>query len=100
MAVSANRLELLQIADAVAREKSIDKEIVLAAMADAQSRLDALQVAGQEPGRLFPDSRKRRFSSSDRLGGRALLGRTGCKGQESGRGDAGEYLVIVHGVTS
>ena len=35
MAVSANRLELLQIADAVAREKSIDKEIVLDAMADA-----------------------------------------------------------------
>ena len=35
MAVSANRLELLQIADAVAREKSIDKEIVLGAMADA-----------------------------------------------------------------
>ena len=35
MAVSANRLELLQIADAVAREKSIDREIVLAAMADA-----------------------------------------------------------------
>src|SRR5512140_3056263 len=35
MAVSANRLELLQIADAVAREKSIDKGIVIAAMADA-----------------------------------------------------------------
>jgi transcription termination/antitermination protein NusA len=35
MAVSANRLELLQIADAVAREKNIDKEIVLGAMADA-----------------------------------------------------------------
>ncbi len=35
MAVSANRLELLQIADAVAREKSIDKSIVLEAMADA-----------------------------------------------------------------
>lgn len=35
MVVSANRLELLQIADAVAREKSIDREIVLAAMADA-----------------------------------------------------------------
>ncbi|MCC2687806.1 MAG: transcription termination/antitermination protein NusA, partial [Rhizobiaceae bacterium] len=35
MVVSANRLELLQIADAVAREKSIDKEIVIAAMADA-----------------------------------------------------------------
>jgi transcription termination/antitermination protein NusA len=35
MAVSANRLELLQIADAVAREKSIDKDIVITAMADA-----------------------------------------------------------------
>ena len=35
MAVSANRIELMQIADAVAREKSIDKSIVLGAMADA-----------------------------------------------------------------
>jgi transcription termination/antitermination protein NusA len=35
MAVSANRLELLQIADAVAREKSIDRGIVIAAMEDA-----------------------------------------------------------------
>jgi N utilization substance protein A len=35
MAVSANRLELLQIADAVAREKLIDKDIVIGAMADA-----------------------------------------------------------------
>lgn len=35
MAVSANRLELLQIADAVAREKSIDRTIVIQAMADA-----------------------------------------------------------------
>ena len=34
-AVSANRLELLQIADAVAREKSIDRELVLQAMAEA-----------------------------------------------------------------
>jgi len=33
--VSANRLELLQIADAVAREKSIDREIVIGAMEDA-----------------------------------------------------------------
>ena len=35
MAVSANRLELLQIAEAVAREKSIDKQIVIAAMEEA-----------------------------------------------------------------
>jgi N utilization substance protein A len=34
-AVSANRLELLQISDAVAREKNIDKEIVLGAMEEA-----------------------------------------------------------------
>ncbi len=33
--VSANRLELLQIADAVAREKTIDKKIVIQAMEDA-----------------------------------------------------------------
>ena len=33
--VSANRLELLQIADAVAREKSIDRQVVIAAMEDA-----------------------------------------------------------------
>jgi N utilization substance protein A len=35
MAVSANRLELLQIADAVAREKVIDRQIVITAMEDA-----------------------------------------------------------------
>ncbi len=36
--VSANRLELLQIADAVAREKGIDKRVVLQAMEDAIQR--------------------------------------------------------------
>jgi len=35
MAVSANKLELLQIADAVAREKQIDRQIVIEAMEDA-----------------------------------------------------------------
>jgi N utilization substance protein A len=35
MAISANRLELLQIADAVAREKVIDRGIVIAAMEEA-----------------------------------------------------------------
>jgi len=33
--VAANRLELLQIADAVARDKSIDKQVVLTAMEEA-----------------------------------------------------------------
>lgn len=37
-AVSANRLELIQIADAVAREKSIDKALVIEAMEDALAR--------------------------------------------------------------
>jgi N utilization substance protein A len=36
--ISANRLELLQIADAVAREKSIDKSVVIAAMEEAMQR--------------------------------------------------------------
>src|SRR6201995_1350061 len=36
--VSANRLELLQIADAVARDKSIDKGVVLGAMEEAMQR--------------------------------------------------------------
>ncbi|HFC04743.1 MAG TPA: transcription termination/antitermination protein NusA, partial [Rhizobiales bacterium] len=47
MAVSANRLELLQIAEAVAREKSIDKALVLAAMEDAIQRA-ARSRYGQE----------------------------------------------------
>src|SRR6185503_9262676 len=36
--ISANRLELLQIADAVAREKSIDKAVVIHAMEEAMQR--------------------------------------------------------------
>ena len=34
-AIAYNRLELLQIADSVAREKSIDRKIVIQAMEDA-----------------------------------------------------------------
>src|SRR5258708_10704385 len=37
-AIAANRLELLQIADAVARDKSIDKQVVLTAMEEAMQR--------------------------------------------------------------
>ena len=47
MSVSANRLEILQIADAVAREKSIDRMIVIAAMEDAMQKA-ARQRYGQE----------------------------------------------------
>jgi N utilization substance protein A len=45
--VSANRLELLQIADAVARDKAIDKTVVLQAMEDAIQRA-ARSRYGQE----------------------------------------------------
>ena len=53
-AVSANKLELLQIADAVAREKSIDRGIVITAMEDAIAKggstlRDYVDSAG-EPG--------------------------------------------------
>jgi N utilization substance protein A len=37
-AIAANRTELLQIADAVARDKSIDKAVVIAAMEEAMQR--------------------------------------------------------------
>src|SRR4249919_2245195 len=47
MAVSANKLELLQIADAVAREKSIDRSIVISAMEDAIAKA-ALARYGSE----------------------------------------------------
>jgi hypothetical protein len=49
MAVSANRLELLQIADAVAREKSIDRGIVIAAMEDAIAKANMPQLI-KRPG--------------------------------------------------
>ncbi|MEZ5852101.1 MAG: transcription termination factor NusA [Hyphomicrobiaceae bacterium] len=45
--ISANRLELLQIADAVAREKSIDRKIVIQSMEDAIQKA-AKQRYGQE----------------------------------------------------
>src|SRR6476660_4619168 len=47
MAISANRLELLQIADAVAREKSIDRAIVIESMQEALQKA-ARSRYGQE----------------------------------------------------
>jgi N utilization substance protein A len=47
MAISANRLELLQIADAVARDKSIDRGIVIASMEEAMAKA-ARSRYGQE----------------------------------------------------
>src|SRR6478672_2823498 len=64
MAVSANRLELLQIADAVAREKSIDRAIVLASMEDAMQKA-ARSRYGQETevrAEINPKTGEIRFS--------------------------------------
>ncbi len=64
MAVSANRLELLQIADAVAREKSIDRQIVLSSMEDAIQKA-ARSRYGQETeirAEINPRTGELRFS--------------------------------------
>jgi len=45
--ISANRLELLQIADAVAKEKSIDKKIVISAMEEAIQRAAASKYGAE-----------------------------------------------------
>ena len=52
-AVSANRLELLQIADAVAREKSIDKAVVLEAMEDAITRAAKARYGQEQTARTY-----------------------------------------------
>ncbi len=45
--ISANRLELLQIADAVAREKTIDRKIVIEAMEDAIQKAAKSRYGGE-----------------------------------------------------
>ncbi|MBI5012425.1 MAG: transcription termination/antitermination protein NusA, partial [Methylocystis sp.] len=64
MAVSANRLEILQIAEAVAREKSIDRSIVIASMEDALQKA-ARSRYGQETevrAEINPKTGEVRFS--------------------------------------
>jgi len=55
-AVSANKLELLQIADSVAREKSIDKTIVIEAMEDAIQRAARSRYGSENEIRAKIDS--------------------------------------------
>ena len=64
MAVSANRLELLQIAEAVAREKNIDRSIVIQSMEDALQKA-ARSRYGQETevrAEINPRTGETRFS--------------------------------------
>ncbi len=57
MAVSANRLELLQIADAVAHEKSIDRNIVITAMEDAIAKAARSRYGAETEVRAEIDSK-------------------------------------------
>src|ERR1700730_3603989 len=54
-AVSANKLELLQIADAVAREKSIDRSIVITAMEDAIAKAAKSRYRSETASRAEPN---------------------------------------------
>src|SRR5246500_254193 len=58
MAVSANKLELLQIADAVAREKSIDRGIVIAAMEDAIAKAGRARYGSETDVHAEIDAKK------------------------------------------
>jgi len=55
--ISANRLELLQIADAVAREKSIEKEIVIAAIEEAITKAAKGRYGAEHDIRAIIDTR-------------------------------------------
>src|SRR5271165_2500756 len=57
MGISANRLELLQIADAVAREKSIDRTLVLSAMEDAIQKAAKSRYGSENEIRAEIDAR-------------------------------------------
>src|SRR6478735_11509035 len=55
--ISANRLELLQIAEAVAREKAIDKEIVIEAIEDALQKAARARYGAEHDIRVKIDPR-------------------------------------------
>src|ERR1700744_6013027 len=55
--ISANRLELLQIADAVAREKSIEKEIVIAAIEEAIQKAARARYGAEHDIRVHIDAK-------------------------------------------
>jgi len=57
--ISANRQELLQIADAVAREKSIDKEIVIEAIEEAIQKAARTRYGAEHDIRVHIDPVRR-----------------------------------------
>ncbi|MEM6488027.1 MAG: transcription termination factor NusA [Pseudomonadota bacterium] len=67
MMVSANRLELLQIADAVAREKLIDRELVLEAMEDSLGKAARSRYGAEYDIRAFIDRKSGEIQMSRAL---------------------------------
>src|ERR1700749_4664363 len=57
MAIAANRTELLQIADSVARDKSIDKTVVIAAMEEAMQKAAKAHYGSENEIRVEIDSK-------------------------------------------
>jgi N utilization substance protein A len=62
--ISANRLELLQIADAVAREKSIEREIVIEAIEEAITRRRPLAYGAEHDIRAQDRRQDRRADAN------------------------------------
>ncbi len=62
--VSANRLELLQIADAVAREKLIERDLVLEAMEDSLGKAARSRYGAEYDIRAFIDRKSGEISMS------------------------------------
>src|SRR6202789_3561159 len=56
-AIAANRTELLQIADAVARDKNIDKQVVIAAMEEAMQRAAKARYGSENEIRVEIDNK-------------------------------------------
>ncbi|MEL6480523.1 MAG: transcription termination factor NusA [Pseudomonadota bacterium] len=67
MMVSANKLELLQIADAVAREKLIDRELVLEAMEDSLGKAARSRYGAEYDIRAFIDRKSGEIQMSRAL---------------------------------
>src|SRR6201990_611712 len=72
-AVSANKLELLQIADAVAREKSIDRGIVIAAMEDAIAKAARARYGSETDVHAEIDAKKGELRLSRHMLGGELV---------------------------
>ena len=84
-AVSANRLELLQIADAVAREKSIDKSVVLAAMEEAIQRAAKSRYGAENEIRAEIDAKTGEMQAQPPVAG-GREGRERCDRDQPRRG--------------